>query len=307
MESSQFNLFDHAPYRDEGAKGLPLITDANTGSVLVYTPGHLYKPSPIEVEGIGKAASPGALIQTEKEFVSRLIRHISPDFAQDSDVQQQIPAALRHGKLEFFLGRNLERSHDATRLRMGSEDWFYPDFIFWVIDHSLYPEHQTLAYIDPKGLTMGMRGGWNNHKVLCFVYKLVEITQQIKHPHDEHGVAVQFAMKGVFISTTRKEDLQDASRQTLEFHVYDDQGAKHFPSYEDFASAGIFFAERPDHVEHMMAYLERGPSLLDKLMGRVAASMNDVIPDDEIGCFYRWQLLQILPPGNNPRPCFFCR
>lgn len=263
--------------------------------MLVYTPGHLYKPSPIEVDGIGKAASPGALIPTEREFVSRLIRHLSPNYAQDSDVQQRIPAALKHGQREFFLLRNLERSHDATRLRMGAEDWFYPDFIFWMIDHQRSPEHQTVAYIDPKGLTMGMRGGWNNHKVLCFAYKLVEIARQIRHPHDEHGKAVQFAMKGVFISTTRREDLQEASRQTLEFHVYDDHGAKYFPSYEDFARAGIFFAERADHIEHMMNYLEGGQSLLDELMGRVADTMNiahDAFPDDEIGCFYRWQLLQ---------------
>lgn len=295
MENSQFHLFDHAPYRNESAEGLPLITEADTGSVLVYTPGHLYKPSPIEVDGIGKAATPGALIPTEREFVARLIRHLSPDCAQDSDVQQRIPAALRRDQREFFLLRNLERSPDATRLRMGAEDWFYPDFIFWIIDHERSPEHQTVAYIDPKGLTMGLRGGWNNHKVLCFAYKLVEIAQQIRHPHDEHGQIVQFAMKGVFISTTRKEYLQDASRETLEFHVYDDHGAKHFPSYEDFARAGIFFAERPDHIEHMMAYLQSGPTLLDKLMARIASTMNaagDVIPDDEVACFYRWQLLQ---------------
>jgi hypothetical protein len=44
---------------------------------------------------------------------------------------------------------------------MGAEDWFYPDFIFWVIDNNYNPERQTVAYVDPKGLTMGLRGGWN--------------------------------------------------------------------------------------------------------------------------------------------------
>ena len=295
MDSSQFHLFDHSPYRSEGAEGLPLITEANTGSVLVHTPGHLYKPSPIEVDGVGKASGPGALIPTEREFVSRLIRHLSPDFATDSDVQQRVPSALKQGRKEFFLLRNLDRSPDATRLRMGAEDWFYPDFIFWVLDRECSPEHQTVAYIDPKGLAMGLRGGWNNHKVLCFIYKLVEIAQQIKRPHDERGEVVQFAMKGVFVSTTRKEYLEEVSRGTQEFHVYDDRGIKYFPSYEDFARAGIFFAERPDHIERMMAYLEGGPTLLNDLMGRIANTINiarNALPEDEIGCFYRWQLLQ---------------
>lgn len=64
MICQQPHPFDHAPYRDSGSEGLPLISDSATGSVLVYTPGHLYQPSPLEVDGIGKAAGPGALIKT---------------------------------------------------------------------------------------------------------------------------------------------------------------------------------------------------------------------------------------------------
>jgi hypothetical protein len=176
---------------------------------------------------------------------------------------------------------------------MGDENWFYPDFIFWLLDQSGQTERQTVAYIDPTGLLMGTRGGWNNHKVLCFAYKLVEIGGQLGPAHDRQGKAVDFAMKGVFISTTQREKLEDETRATREFHVYDDDGKKVFPGYDDFGRAGIFFAECGDYIERMMAYLESGPSLLDKIMAHAASASllaDDVLPEDEIGCFFRWSL-----------------
>lgn len=293
MRNKQINLFDHAPYRDAGVEGLPLITEPNSGSVLVYTPGHLYKPSPVQVDRIGKQAGPGALEASEARFVAGLIRHLDPDHAQDSEVVQRIPAAIKQAGRDFFLLRNLDRSPDGTRLRMGDGNWFYPDFIFWLLNHAGQTEGQTMAFIDPKGLLMGTRGGWNNHKVLCFAYKLVEIAEQLGHTHDRQGRGVNFAMKGVFISTTQRERLEEETRATQEFHVYDDAGSKVFPGYDDFSRAGVFFAECGDHIERMMAYLISGPSLLDKVMARAASAQHlaaEELPEDEIGCFFRWSL-----------------
>lgn len=289
------SLFDDTPFQHDGVDGLPLITDRATDQVLVYTPGHLYTPSPVAVDGIGKAASPGALIATEREFIAKLIRHLDPHHAKNEDVIKRIPAAIKQGQREYYLLRNLDRSPDGTRLRLAGEDWFYPDFIFWIIDKATQPETQRLCYLDPKGLEMGMRGGWNHHKVLCFVYKLVEIASQLGNTHDRNGQPVKFRLKGAFISTTKRQELEKATTGSQEFHVYDDEGRKVFPSYDQFAKGGIFFEEKTDHIERLMTYLLEDESLLDQVMRRAATAANlpeDTRPDDEIGCFFRYLLLR---------------
>ncbi|MFZ1326655.1 MAG: hypothetical protein WAT67_11680 [Candidatus Contendobacter sp.] len=66
-----------------------------------------------------------------------------------------------------------------------------------------------------------------------------------------------------------------------------------FPNVDDFAKVGIFFAEKTDHITRLMAYLLADESLLDQIIRRVAVAENlpeDALPDDEIGCFYRYLL-----------------
>ena len=222
-----------------------------------------------------------------------MIRHLDPDHARNEDVSKRIPAAIKRGQREYFLLRNLDRSPEGTRLRLADENWFYPDFIFWIIDKATKPETQRLCYLDPKGLEMGMRGGWNHHKVLCFVYKLVEIAGQLGDTCDRNGQPVKFRLKGAFISTTSHEELKKAAAGSREVHVYDDAGRTVFPNVDDFAKAGIFFAEKTDHIERLMGYLLADESLLDQVMRRAAVAENlleDALPDDEIGCFYRYLL-----------------
>ena len=100
---------------------------------------------------------------------------------------------------------------------------------------------------------MGMRGGWNHHKVLCFAYKLVEIAGQLGDTRDRNRQPVKFLLKGAFISTTPHEELKKATASSSEFHVYDDAGRTVFPNVDDFAKAGIFFAEKTDHIERLIA------------------------------------------------------
>ncbi|MCU0808313.1 MAG: hypothetical protein MUC53_10355 [Candidatus Contendobacter sp.] len=287
------SLFDDAPYQHDGADGLPLITDRASDRILVYTPGHLYAPSPVEVDRIGRAAGPGALIATERKFIANLIRHLDPDHARNEDVIKRIPAAIQQGQREYFLLRNLDRSPEGTRLRLADENWFYPDFIFWILDKATQPETQRLCYLDPKGLEMGARGGWNHSKVLCFSYKLVEIASQFQNTCNRNGQPVRFILKGAFVSTTQRQELERTTAGSQEFHVYDDAGRKVFPGYDDFAKGGIFFAERTDHIEQLMTYLLAGESLLDQVMRCAATAANlpeDTLPDDEIGCFFRYLL-----------------
>ena len=287
------DLFNESSFQHDGAEGLPLITDRATDRLLVYSPGHLYTPSPVAVDRIGKAAGPGALIATERTFITKLIGYLDPDHARNEDVSKRVPASIKQGQREYYLLRNLDRSPEGTRLRLAEENWFYPDFIFWIIDKATKPETQRLCYLDPKGLEMGMRGGWNHHKVLCFAYKLVEIASQLGDARDRNGQAVRFHLKGALISTTSHEELKKATASSSEFHVYDAAGRTVFPTYDDFAEGGIFFAEKTDHIERLMGYLLADESLLDQVMRRAAVAENlpeDALPDDEIGCFYRYLL-----------------
>ncbi len=288
MISQQLALTPEAPYSNDGAQGLPLITNHVTHAIKVYTPGHLYIPSPLKIDGIGKAA--GALIKTEAEFIAALIRYLDPNHAQDENVAKRIPTAIKRDQREYFLLRNLDRSPDGTRFRLEAGNWFYPDFIFWIVDKSTQPETQRLCYLDPKGLEMGVKGGWSDHKLLCFIYKLVEIASQIPVAHNQHGQPVQFILKGALISTTTYQALKTSAGNSDHFRVYDNAGHRVFPSVDDFAKGGIFFAEKANHIERLMTYLQAGESVLDQVMRcavTVLAQPETAIPHDEVGCFFR--------------------
>jgi len=274
---------------DNGAAGLPLITNP-AGAACVFVPGHIYKPNPLHIEPISKVAGPGALIDSERKFLANLIKHLGGD----SQVKkEQIPAAIVQGQTEYYLLRNIDRSPGATRFRIGEGNWFYPDFIFWIIDHATEPQTQRICYIDPKGLEWGARGGWSNHKLLCFTYKLVEISQTFPKATLEDATPISLRFKGAFVSTSSYEQLKAAMAASPEFQVYGDDGTPVFPSLEQFGRCGIFFADRTDYIRQMMAWLNGNESILEQAMARAALASGlpaDQIPSDEIGAFFLYEL-----------------
>ena len=180
------------------------------------------------------------------------------------------------------------------RFRVGESNWFYPDFIFWIIDRSTRPETQTICYIDPKGLEMGARGGWSNYKLLSFLYKLAEVGRQYSDAQLEDGTPVRLRFKGAFISTSKHAQLSQAAAS--EFGVLDNDGGTRFPTVEEFGRAGIFFSDRPDHIERMMEWLGSGSSVLDQAMVRASSTLDSQEPScpaDEIGAFHLYQLRKL--------------
>jgi len=272
----------------EGTSNLPLITDPRTGSCTVFTPGHIYSPTP--VHSAARMAGPGSLDVNERNFVADLVRHIDPDHKQQDWVKERRPSFIKKGDIEYALLRNIERAQSAVQLRIGDEDWFYPDFEFWIREKNRDPERQFYCLIDPKGLQQGARGGWTNPKVLCLLYKLAEISRQIPTVRNE-SAAIEFIPKGALISTTTYETLKAMPGD--DFRVYNESGASVFPSEARFAQAGIFFMEKSGYVERLMAWLTSQDSVVDHVMhsaAKAVLSSNDAIQEDEIACYCKFRL-----------------
>jgi hypothetical protein len=273
---------------------LRLITD-RAGEVKVFVPGHLYKPSVLAAnktppEDASKTAGPGGLIDTESDFLADWVKYLDPELAENEAVRRRALAPIGHGPRKYFLLRNIDRAKSAARFRLGESNWFYPDFIFWIVDEGTTPTTQRLCYLDPKGLASDARGGWSHYKILCFLYKLVELQRQFPDAQLENGPRVKLHFRGAFLSTSSYVDLRQATTDSQVFHVYDENLNKVFPTREQFARAGIFFKEQPSYPERLMEYLMAEDSLLSTVMDQVAAAHQlpgDTPPTTEIGCFFR--------------------
>jgi hypothetical protein len=290
--TQQLTLLDHNNRVDvEGTANLPLITDPKTGGLKVFTPGHVYSPTPLSGSGIGKIAGPGALDDNERLFVSALVNHLDPEHRKLDWVKERRPSFIQKGETEYALLRNIERAQSAVQLRIGDEDWFYPDFEFWIREKSRSPERQYYCLIDPKGLQQGARGGWANPKVLCLLYKLAEISRLNPDVKNDAGESIEFIPKGALISTTTYEALQAMPGD--DFRVYNENGASFFPTVQQFASAGIFFMEKPQYIEYLMKWLTKRDYVVDLVMKSAAEAVlspDDQIPGDEIACYCKFLL-----------------
>lgn len=60
--------------------------------------------------------------------------------------------------------------------------------------------------------------------------------------------------------------------------------------FQALLKGGIFFAEKANHIEQLMTYLQAGESVLDQVMRCAVNAYSQpetVIPNDEVGCFFR--------------------
>lgn len=288
----QLSLLDNEQRIEvEGTANLPLITDPKTGGPTVFSPGHVYSPTPLSGSGLGKVAGPGALDENERLFISTLVNHLDPDHRKHDWVKERRPSFIQKGDTEYALLRNIERAQSAVQLRIGDEDWFYPDFEFWIREKGNNPERQYYCLIDPKGLQQGARGGWANPKVLCLLYKLAEISLLNPDVKNDAGEDIEFIPKGALISTTTYETLQAMPGD--DFRVYSENGALFFPTVEQFARAGIFFMEKPLYVDFLMKWLTKRDHVVDFVMKSAAEAVlspEEQIPGDEVACYCKFLL-----------------
>ncbi len=256
---------------------LPLIVEP-CDRVEVQAPGSIYQPLLLDRQDGNTVVGPGKLDGNEEAFVKDLIRFLCPD----GDYPRSGQTPLRWEGREIWLKRNLDREAGSFRLRVEDSDWFYPDFIVWILDRAT--RTQTFGFVDPKGLVQGVRGGWSDYKLVSTLYMPHVLEFELAKRGEKvicDGEEWTFRIRGVLVSTASLADLNDEAK----FHVHD-SGSGVAPSEADFNHGRIVFqtqARNRSYVEKVLnLLLEDGP--LDRVL-RLAAGMRygGTQPEDETG------------------------
>lgn len=244
--------------------GLPLITDS-AGGYEVIAPASAYQPLLLKPLQKNVDVSPGVLDEYEAKFVRDLVKFLYP--AGNAPRSPQTP--MRWGEKEIWIKRNLEKNASSFRLRIDESDWYYPDFVVWIIDNA--NKVQTLGFVDPKGLTMGIKG-WGDYKTLSTMYMPHVVEQSLAKPTLIDGEEWQFRIRGVLLSNTKFSDL--VSQEKL--FAYDGKGELAPLSETQFARARIVFQKDVglDYIGTVLKLLNEDNDL-DRLLCNAAMVFHD--------------------------------
>jgi hypothetical protein len=238
---------------------LPLISNPK-GEIEVFAPGSVYQPLLLSPKEDHIAVGPGTLNGDEERFVRDLIRFLYP--AGNHPKSEKTPL-LWQGK-EIWLKRNIEKQPGSFRLRVDASDWFYPDFIVWILDRET--KTQTFGFVDPKGLAQGIPEGWENYKIVSTLYLPHVIEHKLAgQTVTAEGEEWRFRVRGAFISTSPLAAL----RQEKKFAVYSDSGET-LPDEADFNRARIVFpGHQSGYIETLLRLLTEDNSLDELLRSTV--------------------------------------
>ncbi|MDG4554307.1 MAG: hypothetical protein P9E24_08670 [Candidatus Competibacter sp.] len=225
---------------------LPLILEPR-GAYEVFAPGSVYQPVLLTPGEARIDVGPGKLDAHEEQFVRDLIHWLYP--AGNPPRSEKTPLAW-NGR-EVWLKRNIEKDPRSFRLRMDDSDWFYPDFIVWIVDPAT--RTQTFGFIDPKGLALGTPEGWADYKIVATLYMPHVVALQLgEQPVEYQGERWRFRIRGVLVSTSPFEQL----REHAKFDLRNDRDENAPPTEADFQRARIVF-QRAN-----LAYIEQVLRLL---------------------------------------------
>lgn len=255
---------------------LPWI-QTSLGAIEVRAPGSVYEPILLKSDQPNIKVRPGELDEHEEQFVRDLIGHLYPQGAQ----QWNAETPMKWGEREIWFKRNVEKQKNSFRLRVDDSDWYYPDFILWIIDRAA--RIQTFGFVDPKGLRQGNDQGWGDHKVVSTVY----IPHVLERKLGVHGAKAicegeewTFRIRGALVSNASYADLA----QQAKFFVHDKHHKLVLPSLEDYRHGRIVFQEqRSEYIGHLLNLLTQDTAL-DQVLDRVAAMFHagdNFVPADE--------------------------
>ncbi len=262
-DTSQHHLFgSQLACPDVG--GLPLITQ-DAGGYEVIAPASAYQPLLLRPLQKNVDVSPGALDEYESKFVRDLIKALYPA----GNVPRSPKTPMQWGDKEVWIKRNLEKNANSFRLRIDESDWYYPDFVVWIIDNA--NKVQTLGFVDPKGLTMGIKG-WGDYKTLSTMYMPHVVEQALAKPVIIDGEEWQFRIRGVLLSNTKFSDL--VSQEKL--FAYDGKGELAPLDEAQLARARIVFQKDVglDYIATVLKLLDEDNDL-DKLLCTAAMVYHD--------------------------------
>lgn len=244
-DKSQPNLFGDRVLCPD-VQNLPLIVSATNNLCEVLAPGSVYQPLLLDEQSSSVVSGPGALNREEEKFVRDLITYLYP--------QKNYPKAastpLVWGKLKIWLKRNIEKDAKSFRLRVDSSDWYYPDFVIWIVDEE--KRTQTFGFADPKGLALGAHAGWGEYKVVCSQIVPHFLLDEIG-PVNMGDETWTFRIRGVLVSTSSFNGL----REQRKFLLRDANDDSHPPTKEQFALARIVFQEAraEDYIPEVLRLL----------------------------------------------------
>lgn len=271
---TQHGLFETTPPITD-VNNLPWIVDASLGTVEVRAPGSVYEPILLTQQNI--EVGPGKLEPTEELLVRDLVKHLYPDGGQPWSAH----TPLRWGEREIWFKRNVENRRDSFCLRVDDSDWFYPDFILWIIDRQT--RTQTFGFVDPKGLRQGAPAGWGDYKVVSTLYMPHVVERQLGADGlrvSYEGDEWTFRIRGVLVSTSSYASLSEQAK----FAVLNHHDKPMAPTLDDFRHGRIVFQERRKEYIGQMLELLTTDTLLDQAFKRTAALFDAdsyFVPSDE--------------------------
>lgn len=256
---------------------LPLIVDPQ-GAIEVLAPGSVYQPLLLTAPQGEIDVGPGKLDPHEEAFVRDLIRRLYP--AGNHPKSDKTP--LQWGDKQIWLKRNVEKRDDSFRLRVDDSDWFYPDFIVWILDHA--SRTQTFGFVDPKGLVQGTREGWANYKIVSTLYMPHVVERQLAASGQKvqfEGEAWTFRIRGVLLSNSSLANLMAEAK----FFIKNEDGQDLAPSEADF-KRGRIVVQKPGtaYIDDVLALLTQD-SAIDRLLhfaAQLSESSAHFVPTDEM-------------------------
>jgi hypothetical protein len=177
---------------------------------------------------------------------------------------------MHWGDKQVFLRRNLDREPGSFRLRVDDSDWYYPDFIVWIIDHAA--RVQTFGFVDPKGLVSQVRGGWGDYKMVSTLY-MPHVVEQALYRNgavvDHDGEPWTFRIKGVLVSTSSFLGMTNEAK----YKARDEQNSDVTPDKVGLRRGRIVFQEDAGYIAQVLDLLPNDPAL-DKVLQRAATVSN---------------------------------
>jgi hypothetical protein len=254
---------------------LPLITDPR-GAYEVRAPGSVFQPV-LLTPGQGIDVGPGKLGESEEKFVRDLIRFLYPK--GDPPKSGQTP--LKWGDKDLWLKRNIEKDSRSFRLKVDESDWFYPDFIIWILDKET--KTQTFGFVDPKGLAIGAVAGWGDYKIVSTLYMPHVVENQLasyEQPVIWEAEKWAFRIRGVLVSTSSLDGLTSQAK----FNLRNESGSDAAPTEADFERARIVFQkEDTSYIEKVLRLLlEDTPMDKVAIAAAVARRADSLVPKSEL-------------------------
>ncbi|WP_295443096.1 hypothetical protein [uncultured Thiodictyon sp.] len=264
----QRELFGGTALDCPGIGNLPLIVDSHCAGIEVLAPGSVYQPLLLKPRDDRVDAGPGTLDLNEEAFVRDLILRLYP--AGNHPKGARTP--LKWGAHDLWLKRNIEKRNDSFRLRVGDSDWFYPDFIVWILDYER--RIQTFGFVDPKGLAIGAGAGWSDYKMVATLYMPHVVERQLATSNQQvvyAGEPWTFRVRGVLLSTSSYEGLTAQAK----FAIRDETGQDVNPTMQDFGRGRVLFprADR-SHIDDILRLLTQDTEL-DPVLALAAAVLDD--------------------------------